>query len=431
MKRALPWRRGALAAAGVALLAALAWVALRSGPMAPTRVTVAPVQRATVTPALFGIGTVEARRSYLIGPTAAGRLLQVAVDVGDLVQAGQLLAEMAPVDSDERVAALQAALARAQSARQAADAQRDDALARQALAAANLRRYADLADRHFISAGALESRRQEQRSADALVSGADANRAAAQQDQARLAAELAGARQQRGNLRMLAPAAGLVVSRDAEPGSTVVAGQPVLRLIDPASLWVRVRFDQGRAGGLAVGLPAQIVLRSGPASPLAGRVARVETVSDSVTEERVAQVVFDRLPASMAIGELAEVTVSLPASAPGLVVSNASLRQLGDQTGLWRLESGSPRFVPVIPGAAGLDGRVLVTPRPRTGGNASGDTSNGASNSASSNSANSAPAAPPGSAALAEGDSVVVYSEQALDGRRRIQVVDHLPGAQP
>lgn len=375
MKRAPPWRRWALAAAGLALLAALAWVALRSGPMAPTRVTVAPVQRAAVMPALFGIGTVEVRRTYLIGPTAAGRLLQVPVDVGDLVQAGQLLAEMAPVDSDERITALQAALARAHSARQAVDAQRDDALARQALAAANLRRYADLADRNFISAGALEARRQEQGSADALVSGADANRDAARQDQARLAAELAGARQLRGNLRMLAPAAGLVVSRDAEPGSTVVAGQPVLR--------------------------------SAPAAPLAGRVARVETVSDSVTEERVAQVVFDRLPPGVAIGELAEVTVSLPASAPGLVVSNASLRQWGDQTGLWRLEGGRPHFLPVTPGAASLDGWVLVTPRPKVPANA------------------------PGTAALAEGDQVVVHSEQALDGRRRIQVVDRLAGAPP
>ena len=411
MKRALPWRNVALAVAGVALLAALAWVALRSGPMAPTRVTVAPVQRAVVSAALFGIGTVEARRTYLIGPTAAGRLLQVPVDVGDFVQAGQLLAEMAPVDSDERVAALQAATARTHSARQAVDAQRDDALARQALAAANLRRYADLADRNFISAGALEARRQEQRSADALVSGADANLAAAQQDQKRLAAELAGARQQRDNLRMVAPAAGLVVSRDAEPGSTVVAGQPVLRLVDPASLWVRVRFDQGRAGGLAVGLPAQIVLRSGPASPLTGRVARVETVSDSVTEERVAQVIFDRLPAGVSIGELAEVTVSLPATAPGLVVSNASLRPLGDQIGVWRLEGGSPRFLPVTPGAASLDGRVLVTPRPSTPNDAPGSTA--------------------GSAALAEGDQVVVHSEQALDGRRRIQVVDRLAGQQP
>jgi HlyD family secretion protein len=407
VKRPQQWRRWALATAGAALLAALAWVVLRSGPMAPTRVTVAAVQRAAVSPALFGIGTVEARRAYLIGPTAAGRLLQVRVDVGDTVQAGQLLAEMAPVDGDERVAGLQAAIARARSAGLALEAQREDARARQALARANLRRDVDLAERQFISAGALEARRQEQRSAEALAGAADANVAAARQDLARLAADLAGGRQQREQLRMVAPAAGLVVSRDAEPGSTVVAGQPVLRLVDPASLWLRVRFDQGRAAGLVVGLPARIVLRSGPATALPGRVARVELLSDSVTEERVAQVVFDRLPAGVTIGELAEVTVSLPATAPGLVVSNASLRQQGDHTGLWRLEGSALRFVPVTPGATSLDGQVLVSPALHTAADENG------------------------SAGLAEGDRVVVHSEQALDGRRRIQVVDRLAGQQP
>ena len=62
------------------------------------------------------------------------------------------------------------------------------------------------------------------------------------------------------------------------------------------SLWVKVRFDQGRSGGLAAGLRAEITLRSDPAQPLTGQVVRVESVSDSVTEERLAQVGFDRLP---------------------------------------------------------------------------------------------------------------------------------------
>ena len=52
----------------------------------------------------------------------------------------------------------------------------------------------------------------------------EANLAAARQDQQRLAAERAGLRQQRANVRLLAPADGVVTSRDAEPGSTVVAG---------------------------------------------------------------------------------------------------------------------------------------------------------------------------------------------------------------
>ncbi len=110
---ALSFRRAGLVLLGLVLLAAFVFVVVRTGPFAPVRVTVAEVTEDSVAPALFGIGTVEARRSYLIGPTAAGRVLRVAVDVGEPVKAGQLLAEMDPVDLDQRVASLEASIARA------------------------------------------------------------------------------------------------------------------------------------------------------------------------------------------------------------------------------------------------------------------------------------------------------------------------------
>ncbi len=111
------WRRLGLGSLGMLLIVALGYVVMRSGPLAPTRVTVTHATVGILSPSLFGIGTVEARRSYLIGPTVAGRVSKVWVDVGDTVTSGQLLAEMDPVDLDERGAALEAALARASSLR--------------------------------------------------------------------------------------------------------------------------------------------------------------------------------------------------------------------------------------------------------------------------------------------------------------------------
>ena len=150
-------RRLLLGGLALALLGALAFVALRTGPLAPVKVQVTTVQKGRVTPEIFGIGQVEARRSWLVGPTVAGRVLGVQVDVGQAVQPGQALAEMDPVDLDQRLAALDASLARAQSTQQAAGAQVADAQARRALAAANLKRNEDLAQQAFISAGALEA----------------------------------------------------------------------------------------------------------------------------------------------------------------------------------------------------------------------------------------------------------------------------------
>lgn len=387
-------RRLLLGGLALVLLTALAYVALRTGPLAPVKVQTTAVQKGAVTPELFGIGQVEARRSWLVGPTVAGRVRSVAVDVGQLVQTGQPLAEMDPVDLDQRLLALDASLARAQSARAAAQAQVADAQARRALAQTNLQRNEDLARQNFISAGALEARQQEVASTDAALQAAQANASAAAQDVPRLQAERAALVQQRSNLRLLAPAAALVASRDAEAGTTVVAGQPVLRLIDPASLWVKLRVDQGRSAGLAPGLVARIALRSRPGAVLAGTVARVEPLADSVTEERLAQVAFDALPAGVSVGEMAEVTLALPATAQSLLLPNAALQQHEGRTGVWRVDNGALAFVPVTPGVQGLDGRVQVSA-------AAG-------------------------ASLAEGDTVVLYSQSALKPGARIAVVEQL-----
>jgi HlyD family secretion protein len=296
------------------------------------------------------------------------------------------------VDLDERTAALDASVARAGSAMAAADAQRRDAQARKELAAVNARRYVELGQQNFISAGAVEARLQEQASADANVSAADANLAAARQDQQRLAAERAGLRQQRANVRLLAPADGVVTSRDAEPGSTVVAGQAVVRVIEPSSLWVRVRLDQARSAGLAVGLPAQVVLRSNPGRAFVGKVARVEAISDSVTEERVALVAFDQAPASLSVGELAEVSLALPSTERAVLLPNAAIKRLQAQTGVWVMEGGALRFVQVRIGQASLDGQVQVLD------------------------------------GVKPGTTVVVHSEKDIGAHSRITVVDALAG---
>lgn len=342
-------------------------IVLRSGPLAAVRVTIATAAVTDLQVAVFGIGTVEARRSYAIGPTAASRVRRVLVDVGDRVRAGQLLAEMEAVDLDDRVVAARAASERAGHSVDAATAQLRDAWARAALAAENERRYEALGRQGFFSASAVESRRQESESAQAALRAAQASLAAAQQDQSRLQAELAAAGKLRGSLLLRAPVDGVVTARDAEPGTTLVAGQSVLRVVDPASLWVRTRIDQARAGGVRAGAIAHIVLRSSARDALPGRVARVELTSDSVTEERLVQVAFERAPAEIALGELAEVTLMAPPATAALAVPNAAVRRVGAQEGVWVLGEGGLSFRPVRIGARALDGLVQVLDGLRAG----------------------------------------------------------------
>ena len=368
-----------LLAVAVPLALLFVYVALRSGPLAPVAVTVIRVESRRIAPALAGIGAVQARHTYKIGPTGAGRVRRIDVQVGDAVAAGQVLGEMDPVDLDERLRAQQAAIA-------SADAALRQAEAKQAFARTQAARYEQLLAVRGTSEELAATRRQDLALADAAL-------AAARADGARLRAELQAVRAQRGNLVLVAPVAGLVVARDVDPGTTVVAGQAVVELIDPASLWVDTRFDQIAAEGLAAGLPAKVVLRSRRGQPLDARVLRVEPRADVVTEETLAKLSFDAPPATLPpVGELAEVTVQLPALAAAPAIPNAALRTVGGKLGVWKMADGKLRFEAVTSGRGDLDGWVQVVQ------------------------------------GLAAGEQVVVYSEKTLNSRSRIQVVDRIPG---
>ncbi len=72
-----------------------------------------------------------------MGPTMAGRVLRVHVDVGQSVKAGQLLAEMDPVDLEDRGRSLEAAVRRAEAVLREAEA-------RHAFASTQAQRYDEL-----------------------------------------------------------------------------------------------------------------------------------------------------------------------------------------------------------------------------------------------------------------------------------------------
>jgi RND family efflux transporter MFP subunit len=380
MKRLpLQGRSLALLAVIVPLLVLFIYVGLRSGPLAPVAVTVSIVESRAISPALFGIGTVEARYTYKIGPTFAGRVKRLEVDVGDEVKAGQVFGEMDPVDLDERVRSQEFAFRRAEAALREADA-------RQAYAQTQMRLYERLFAARSTSEDNFNTKQQELKIAEAALS-------AAQEDLARTRADSEVLVAQRRNLRLIAPVDGVVTERDADPGTTIVAGQSVVEIIDPKSLWVNVRFDQISASGLARELPAHIVLRSRSKETLNGRVLRVELKADAVTEEILAKVIFDAIPQRLPpLGELAEVTVDLPALPPVPTIPNAAVRREGNKVGVWQVVGDELRFTPVTLGVSSLDGAVQV------------------------------------SEGIKNGDRVVTYSEKALTSRSRIHVVDHIPG---
>lgn len=341
-------KRTVLILAGVMVALGVGLAALRNSPFAPvTQVGAVEAARNTLRASLFGIGVVESRRNILIGPTSAGRVARVHVEQGEQVKAGQLLAEMDPIDLRERLAASRHALARARAAVSATQAQALEAESRFATADASARRFASLKAQGFVSAEAERAKGHEARAADAAVRASRANIASARADGERLTAEVRALEEQLNNTRLLAPVSGLIVARELEAGSTAVAGQAVLRMVEADSFWLRVRIDQGRSAGLAVGQPASIVLRSRPGESFPGKVVRIEQLSDAVTEERIAMVAFDALPAGLTLNEMAEVTVRLPARPDVLSVPPAALVRQDGKTGVFAIADGRARFRPI------------------------------------------------------------------------------------
>ena len=336
------------------------WLLYSKGPLGPPKVTVTAVQQQSFKAGVFGIGTVDARLTYAIGPTQAGRVFKVFADQGDKVAAGKVLGEMDPVDLEQKVTGAAASVAKARSSLLAAEALVRDTASRRTLARTSAERYNALFKADALSREIVDVKNNEANAAQSAHESAQAAAEAARGEVARANADYAALISQRNNLQLVSPVDGLVVARDAEPGATVVAGQSVFRLIDPATLWIRTRIDQGRFQGIAVGQPAMIVLRSQPAKQLAGKVVRLEVQADSVTEERFVNVAFNEAPGVLPLGELAEVTIDLPPVANALVVPAAAVKKQGKQNGVWLLKGSTLRFQPVEIGAQSLDGKVQV-----------------------------------------------------------------------
>ena len=137
---------------------------------------------------------------------------------------------------------------------------------------------------------------------------ARADIAAAQADAERAGAQLEEARANRRDLHVVAPFAGTVATRTAEPGEVIMAGTPVVTLVNLAEVYLRAFVPEGQIGRVRVGQPARVYLDSAPATPIVARVSRVDPEAAFTPEntyfreDRVKQVVGVKLQLQGAVG---------------------------------------------------------------------------------------------------------------------------------
>jgi len=238
-----------------------------------------PVQTVAVAPrdlvrTVVATGRVEAPHRVDLGSQIVGTVVQVPVEEGQAVKAGQHLVELD--DRELRAAAREADVAVSQAQarlRQLQEVQRPVAgqTLRQAEATldnarAQLLRQEDLFRQGFVGQAALDDARKSVELADAQVGasrrqlettlsgGSDVAVAVAALEQARASADAARARLQYATVT--APVDGLLISRDVERGDVVQPGKTLMVLSPAGETQLVVQFDEKNLGLLSLGQKA-------------------------------------------------------------------------------------------------------------------------------------------------------------------------------
>ncbi len=284
--RARPWAVALLVAAG----GATAWVAHaaadkstadKAGPVAPAApakaaltVTLTQAQRSAVATRINANGNVAAWQEAIVGAESNGwRLAEVRVNVGDVVQRGQVLATFAGDMVQAELAQSKAAVAEAE--------------ATLAEAGANAQRARDLQASGALSAQQINQLLTAERTAQARL---EAQRALVQVQQLRVA-----------QTRVLAPDAGVISARTATVGAVVPAGMELFRLVRQGRLEWRAEVSASDMTLIKVGQPVRITAAGGAA--LNGKVRMVAPTVDPSTRNGIVYV--DLLPTTASVNTVA------------------------------------------------------------------------------------------------------------------------------
>ena len=290
-------------------------------------------------------GEVRARTESRLSFRVGGKMIKRNVDLGDLVKAGQVLAQLDPQDLRLGQDSARAAVASAQASYDQN--------------AADFKRYKDLYNQGFIGAAELDRRESAVKTARAQL------------DQAKAQANVQG--NQAGYAALVADASGVVTGVDLEPGMVALAGTPVLRLahdgprdvvfavpedrvdLVKAQAAQRGRFKVRLWGVAREALPATIREISAAADPSTRTfLIKADIGSASTTGVR--------------LGQTVTVLMELPQTAGVTKLPLSALREDQGRSAVWLVDRNTMSVASQEVQLAGADGNEAVI----TGGLAPG-----------------------------------------------------------
>jgi membrane fusion protein, multidrug efflux system len=276
---------------------------------------------------------VRARSEVRLGFRVGGKLTARPAELGARVKAGQLLAQLDPEDMRQGQDSARAAVTAAQ--------------ANAELAGAELRRYKELREQGFISGLELERRSM------ALTA------AQTQLEQARAQAVVQG--NMAAYTRLVANGAGVITAVEAEPGSVLAAGTPVLRLAldGPRDVVFAVPEDAAMALKPLLGQRGALAVRLwGASTTLPATLRELSASADPVT--RTFQAKADVGQAPVQLGQTATVLVAMPRVEGIVKLPLSAITRQGDKSAVWLVDKATMtvRQVPVV--VAGAEGNEVL-----------------------------------------------------------------------
>ncbi len=231
-----------------------------------------------------GNGRIEATEVD-VATKAPGRVEAVLVREGDMVEAGQVLAQM-------DVAVLRAVLHEAEAGKRRAEEDRNVSIAiagqreaEHALAQKDLERSLQLVKEKAVSQQEVDTDVTKEQTAKAVWGAAKAQIASTEATIEVAAAKIEKVKADIADATLRSPSGGRVEYRLVEPGEVIPAGGKVVTLLDIADVYMTFFLPTTQAGKVAIGADARIVLDALPGLPIPAKVSFVSPTAQFTPKE--------------------------------------------------------------------------------------------------------------------------------------------------
>ena len=278
------------------------------------------------------VGTLQPLTYVDVGTQVSGQLKVIAVDYGQRVEQGQLLALIDPTIYEARVAADQANLL-------ALRAQKSDKQVQLGLAERQFERQKNLLAGRATSQDAYDSAEASRKSLQAQIAVLDAQ---IQQGESTLRSDQANL----SYTKIYAPMTGTVVDITAKQGQTLNANQSapiILRIADLDTMTVKTQVSEADVPKLTIGMPAYFTTLGQPDKRREGKLRQILPTPEVVNNVVLYSALFDVAnPDKDLLTQMSAQVFFVVARAENLpVVPMAALRPLPPTSGQ---ASGRPRY---------------------------------------------------------------------------------------